>query len=333
MRHRIAIVLAAMLFPAFAFAQSPALLEQVKKEGEVVIYTTTTVRDFEFVIKAAKEKYPFLRVQHVYLSSSRQAARVMQEYRAGKLQADVLGNSLEALLYFKDQKVIGKIESSEAKGMLPVAVDPEGYWLGTTTDLLVSAFNTKDLPRQRAPKGYDEYLQPGFKGLMAINSGVPYALTGMMGLRGEEQGIAYMKRLGQQNVRPVEGFTHMINLLAAGEYPLAIFTQVSKAQAMREKGAPVDWLAGSPTFATLSAIAVAANPPHPAGARLLVDFYLSAEGQKALVAAGKIPLRRGVKSSSKAIDDLLESGNLHVIKPEGDYSRYMKLYREFVGGK
>ncbi|MGH7198807.1 MAG: hypothetical protein ACREH5_08745, partial [Candidatus Omnitrophota bacterium] len=118
MKRKAAILLAAVLLPAFAFAQSPALLEQAKKEGEVVIYTTTTVRDFEFVIKAAKEKYPFLTVRHVYLSSARQAARVMQEHRAGKLQADVLGNSLEALLYFKEQKVIGKIESSEAKQML-----------------------------------------------------------------------------------------------------------------------------------------------------------------------------------------------------------------------
>ena len=328
-----AILLAAVLLPVFAFAQSPALLEQAKKEGEVVIYTTTTVRDFEFVVKAAKEKYPFLRVQHVYLSSARQAARVMQEHRAGKLQADVLGNSLEALLYFKEQKVVGKIESSEAKNLLGVAVDPEGYWLGTTTDLLVTAFNTKEMSRQKAPRSYDEYLQPGFKGLMAINSGVPYALTGMMGLRGEEQGIAYIKRLSQQNVRPVEGFTHMINLLAAGEYPLAIFTQVSKAEAMRERGAPVDWLSGSPTFATLSAIAVAGTPPHPAAARLLIDFYLSEEGQKALVAAGKIPLRRGIKSPAKGIDDLLESGKLHVIKPEGDYQRYMKFYNEFVRGK
>jgi len=36
------------------------------------------------------------------------------------------------------------------------------------------------------------------------------------------------------------------------------------------------------------------NPLHPAAAQILIDFYLSLEGQRALSAAGKIPLRKGV---------------------------------------
>jgi hypothetical protein len=64
-----------------------------------------------------------------------------------------------------------------------------------------------------------------------------------------------------------------------------------------------------------------------------MDFYLSAEGQRALVRAGKIPARRGVKSPSEEIDRLLDSANLHVLKTEGEYSRYMKLYNEFLGSR
>src|SRR5438876_9417829 len=67
-----------MMCPSFTFAQSPEILSRAKKEGEVILYTTMSVRDFEFFNKAAKEKYPFLNIRHVYLSSGRQAARVMQ---------------------------------------------------------------------------------------------------------------------------------------------------------------------------------------------------------------------------------------------------------------
>jgi ABC-type Fe3+ transport system substrate-binding protein len=63
----------------------------------------------------------------------------------------------------------------------------------------------------------------------------------------------------------------------------------------------------------------------------LIDFYLSPEGQRALAAAGKIPLRRGVKSQSREIDQLMESGNLHIIWPEGGYDRYMKIYNDHLG--
>ena len=87
------------------------------------------------------------------------------------------------------------------------------------------------------------------------------------------------------------------------------------------------------TLATKSTVAMVKNPLHPAAAQLLIDFYLSAEGQQALAAAGKIPLRRGVKSQSREIDQLMEGGRLHIIWPEGGYDRYMKIYNDYLGGR
>ena len=74
-------------WPVASLAQSPEILNQAKREGEVILYTTMTVRDFEFFSKAAKEKYPFLNIRHVYLSSGRQVARVMP----GTLARDPIG--------------------------------------------------------------------------------------------------------------------------------------------------------------------------------------------------------------------------------------------------
>lgn len=331
-RGLIAISFFACLFRALeAGAVSREILEQAKKEGEVVLYSTMPVAEFQIFSQAAKEKYPFLNVRHVRLSSASQVSRVMLEHRSGKLQADVLGNSLPATLFYKEQGVLRKHESDEAGQILNGLVDPEGYWAAMTTDLLVTAFNTKLITHEKAPKNFDDYLDPRFKGEMGINRGVPYALLGMVELRGEEKAITYVKRLGQQAVRLVEGFTHMTNLLAAGEYPLAIFMQVSKIDAMKKKGGPVNWISTSPTLATPSAVGATRNAPHPAAAKLLVDFYLSSEGQQALVKAGKIPLRRHIKSPAAEIDQLLDSGNLHVIRTEGEYGRTMKLYSEALG--
>jgi iron(III) transport system substrate-binding protein len=332
MKLRYALSLWLLTFwPAFGAAQTPEILDQAKKEGEVILYTTMTVRDFEVFSKAAKEKYPFLNIRHVYLSSGRQVARVMQEFRAGRVQADVLGNSPEPLLYFKQQGVTAPYRSPESKNLLQGASDADGYWSGITTDLLVTGFNPRMIAKGAVPKNYDDYLKPQFKGQLAVNRGVPYPLTGMVSMRGEEQGIAYFKKLSQQDLRLVEGYTHTVNMMAAGEYPLTIFMQVSKLDAMKRKEAPVDWVAGSPTLATISTVAMVKNPLHPAAAQLLIDFYLSLEGQRGLAASGKIPLRRGIKSESREIDQLMESGDLHVIRPEGGYDRYMKLYGDYLG--
>ena len=321
------------LLPGFALAQSPELLNQAKKEGEVILYTTMNVGDFEHFNKAAKEKYPFLNIRHVYLSSARQAARVMQEFRAGRVQADVLGNSPEPLLYLKQQGVLSVYKPPETVNLLKGAWDPEGYWSGMTTDLLVTGFNPRLISRSAAPKNYDEYLRSQFKGQLAVNRDVPYPLSGMVSLRGEEQGMAYFKKFSQQDLRLVEGYTHTVNLMAAGEYPLTTFMQVSKLDAMKRKNAPVDWLPSALTLATISTVALVKNPLHPAAAQLLIDFYLSAEGQRGLAAAGKIPLRRSIKSQSRDIDQLMESGNIHVILPEGGYDRYMKIYNEYLSAR
>jgi ABC-type Fe3+ transport system substrate-binding protein len=123
----------------------------------------------------------------------------------------------------------------------------------------VTGFNPRLISRAAAPKSYDEYLGPQFKGQLAVNRGVPYPLTGMISLHG-----AYFKKLSQQELRLVEGYTHTINLMAAGEYPMTSFMQVSKLDAMKRKSAPVDWLASSQTLATISTVAMVKNPLHPA---------------------------------------------------------------------
>ena len=326
------LLLLAIFLPTIAWAQSAELLNQAKKEGgEAILYTTMTVGDFEHFSKAFKEKYPGLNLRHVYLSSSRQTARVMQEFRAGRVQGDVLGNSPEPLLYLKQQGVLGQYRSAETKNLLSGAWDNDGFWSGITTDLLVTGFNPRLLAKSAVPKNYDDYLRPQYKSQIAVNRGVPYPLTGMVSLRGDEQGTAYFKKLSQQDLRLVEGYSHTINMMAAGEYPLTGFMQVSKLEAMKRKEAPVDWLPATQTLATISTIAMVKNPLHPAAAQILIDFYLSPEGQRALAAAGKIPLRKGVRSQSKDIDQLMESGSAHVIRAEGGYDKYMKVYNEYLG--
>ncbi len=318
-----------LLIPAITTGQS-SNLEQARKEGEVVLYSTITVGAFNELNKAVKEKYPFLNVRHIRLGPAQQLARIMQEQRAGHFLADIVYNNLLHLIYLKENGVLGKYESPENKFLMKEAIDPEGFWVGGDIDVLVTGFNTKMIARHEVPTSYDGFLDAKLKGQMAINSNNPYALVGMASLRGEEQGIAYMRKLAQQNLRPVQGFTHMANLLAAGEYPIALMSQVTKIEEMKEKGAPVDWASNTPNFSTVGAYALSRNPPHPAGARLLIDFVLSDQGQRVLGRTGKLPMRRGVPTQSKNIDKLLEGGNLHPIKDAKGLEKYAKIYRDLI---
>jgi iron(III) transport system substrate-binding protein len=318
-----------ILWPAIAIGQN-SNLEQARKEGEVVLYSTITVGAFNELNKAIKEKYPFLNVRHIRLGPAQQLAKIMQEQRAGHFLADVAYNNLLHLIYLKEHGILGKYESPENRFLMKEAIDADGFWVGGDIDVLVTGFNTRMISRGDVPTTYDGFLDGKLKGQMAINSNNPYALVGMASLRGEEQGIAYMRKLAQQNLRPVQGFAHMANLLAAGEYPIALMSQVTKIEEMKEKGAPVDWASNTPNFSTVGAYALNRTPPHPAGARLFIDFVLSEQGQRVLGRTGKLPMRRGVPTQSKSIDKLLESGNLHPIKDAKGFEMYAKIYRDLI---
>ena len=308
------------------------ILERARKERDVTLYSTMPISEFPVFSQAAKEKYPFLNIRHVRIGSAAQVSKVMLEHKAGKIGADVIANSLATMLYYREHGVITQYAPSEPENsFIKGTIDPHGYWVGVGLDLLVTGSNTKLMTRDRVPKTFSEYLDPKFKDHMAIARNHPYPFVGLLELAGREKAISYMKSLGQQRPRQVEGYTHMTNLLAAGEFPLAIFTQVSKLEPMKKKGAPVDWKATAPTFATVSAVGVTRHASHPAAARLLVDFYLSAEGQQAMARTGKIPVRRGIKSSSAELDQLLESDQIQVLREEGDYSQYMRIFQESLG--
>ena len=324
------LMLLAVFFSSALANGQTSHVEQARKESEVVLYSTITVGAFNELNKALKEKYPFLNVHHIRLGPAQQLARIVQEQRAGQYLADVVYNNLLHLLYMKDNGILSKYESPESKYLMKEALDSDGFWVGGDIDVLVTGFNTKMTSRNDVPTTYDGLLDGRLKGQMAINSNNPYALVGMVSLRGEEQGIAYIKRLAQQGLRPVQGFTHMANLLAAGEYPIALMSQVTKIEELKEKGAPVDWAPNTPNFSTVGAYALSRNPPHPAGARLVIDFVLSEQGQKVLGRTGKLPMRRGVPTQSRSIDKLLENGNLHPIKNAKGFEKYTKIYRELI---
>src|SRR5215470_2691484 len=91
---RFAILAISAIFTPHPFAQAlaadDALIDAAKKEGQVVWYTTLIVNQaVRPLAKAFTEKYPGIEVQYSRADSGPTALKVLNEARAGKLQADV----------------------------------------------------------------------------------------------------------------------------------------------------------------------------------------------------------------------------------------------------
>lgn len=307
-------------------------LELAKKEGEVVLYTTMVLSDFQVFQKAIAKKYPFLKVNHVRLGAATLAARAIAEFRAGKHLADVFGVTPDSMNYLRDIGVLAQYTSPETKFLQQGFNDPKGFWSGINTDVLVTGVNTKQMPVAKAPRSYNDYLKPEYKGKIAFHIGTNNPLIGMTELRGEEKALAFMRAFAKQDLIAHNGYTKISQLLGAGEFPIVAFMQVTKLEKIRERNGPVDWLPLDPSFATVSSVAIAKNAPRPNAARLLVDFYLSDEGQKSLREIDKIPIRKGVDADSKRVAELVEK-TPHVIKYEGDSGKQIKLFNEIFLGR
>ncbi|MSP39579.1 MAG: extracellular solute-binding protein [Deltaproteobacteria bacterium] len=309
-----------------------AEVDLARKEGEVVLYTTMVLSDFQVFQRAIAKRYPFLKVNHVRLGAATLAVRAIAEFRAGKQLTDVFGHTPDSMNYLRDIGLLAQYVSPEVKFLHQGYMDPKGFWTGINTDILVTGVNTTQMSLAKAPRSYADYLKPEYKGKIAFHIGTNNPLIGMTELRGEEKALAFMRAFAKQGLIAHNGYTKISQLLAAGEFPIVAFMQVTKLEKIRERGGPVDWLTLDPSFATVSSVAIAKNAPHPNAARLLVDFYLSEEGQKALREIDKIPLRKGVEADSKRVAELVER-TPHVIKYEGDAGKQIKLFNEIFLGR
>jgi hypothetical protein len=104
------LLFAVIWFPPTSANGQTYSVEQARKEGEVILYSTITVGAFDQLSKALKEKYPFMTVRHIRLGPAQQLARIMQEQRSGQFLADVVYNNLLHLIYLKESGVLGKYE-------------------------------------------------------------------------------------------------------------------------------------------------------------------------------------------------------------------------------
>ena len=93
--------------------------------------------------------------------------------------------------------------------------------------------------------------------------------------------MPYLRELSKQNIAAIGVSARVVlDQVIAGEYAIGlnIFnhnTTISAAQ-----GAPTTWLPMNPSLSVFSIAGVTKGAPHPNAAKLLVDFFVSEDGQK-----------------------------------------------------
>lgn len=294
------ILLSAMvlLSSRFAAAQTvnPDLIAQAKKEGRVTWYTTVSIPEAKIFIDMFERLYPFIKVDLFRSGTGALVNRVVGEYTARNYAADVLQGvaSRGGLGLLKKREIITRYESPEFKFLAGDLKDPQGYWGSTYLNTFVLAYNTRNVKPADVPKSYDDLLKPLWKNRQIFNDTDNFEwFDGLLKAWGKEKGMAYFKRLAAQNQIFQRGARGRVQLVAAGEAPLTI-AYGPHAQAFVNQGAPIEWVPLEPVVVIVNTASLAAKAPHPASAKLLIDFLLSKPAQLKLRELSRIPSRSDV---------------------------------------
>jgi iron(III) transport system substrate-binding protein len=282
------VVLAFPRWSSAATREDP--IEAAKKEREVVFYTTTNLEEAAAMSARFKAKYPFLDVNINRAEGERIVTKVLQETRAKKSLVDVMQTPAFYLHALKKRGILGEYSSPEDR-FYPRNFKEEKSWTTTYYNPYVVLYNTKLVSAQNLPKRYEDLLNPFWKNKMILEKDKIDWFTAMLEILGREKGVKYMRELSRQNPMLRIGQTLITQLVAAGEIALQINANAVSVNRLKQKGAPIDWVAPGPLPGLMVGVGLVSQAPHPAAARLFVDFLLSKEGQQLYQSAGRLVAR------------------------------------------
>jgi iron(III) transport system substrate-binding protein len=306
------------------------LVAKAQKERELVVYGTALAAQFDKFSEPFRRRYPFIKTQYSRATGEALTTKILFEASAQQLSPDVVLINNYTHRIFMKKNIITPYLPPTAANFPPGFIDKQGYWLGFYLVPYAITYNTMLVPKETAPKSFDDLLNPKWKGQISLEREEYLVTQSHMQYLGQAKGIEYFKRLARQDPILVNGHSKQAVLLTAGEFPVIIYSDIARTEELKRKGAPIEWVRAEPHITVLVSAAITREARHPAAARLFMNYLAADEGQKAVIAMDKPPALpkfqpeylRGVKlyPADWALSDT--------------YEEYNKLYRDiFWTGK
>jgi iron(III) transport system substrate-binding protein len=298
-----AVILALAILTVFAGGRHDMDSFSVRRPvGKLTIYTSM----YEDVIKsldtALKKQFPDCKIEFLYGGTSQIQARIATEQGTGKLGCDILlvaepSYSLE----LKGKGLLHRYISGEA-GNLAFGYDREGYWYPVRVSAMVLAYNPEKNTRNNVPNSFFDFANnSGFRG--AISMGNPLisgtTLAAAAALK-DKYGYGYFEALAKQNIT-IESSSIALSKLETGEYKAVMTLEESVLQKRQEESSkleviyPTDGAVIIPSTIMIIADKWSANNNTKA-AEILTDWFLSPQGQNAIVAGWMHSVRKDFES-------------------------------------
>jgi iron(III) transport system substrate-binding protein len=323
---------ASFFVPFCAWAQSdPKIIEAAKKEGELAWWSTIAQDQSQKLVEEFMKRYPFIKASYWRSGSVGLHQKMIMEARAARFTWDVGSQTTPEFIHeLRQKKLIAAYDSPERRKFSADFKDKEGYWTGTYALPTGLGYNTQQVTKDDVPKSYKDLLNPKWKGgKISVDDENYELLVGLVQAWGEKAAVNYLKALAAQNPVIGRGATQRTQLLAAGEFPLAI-SYTHTVEWSKSQGTPVDWVNLEPVIIKFDGIMLGAKAAHPNAGRLFIDFVLSEAGQQLLKSFRRVTLREGVDPDPPRLIKGFKRVVLHPDRSQ-NAQESLKMYRDIFG--
>jgi iron(III) transport system substrate-binding protein len=284
------------LAPAAAQDRSwldPTLLAAAKKEGTLVVYSSTNEREGLALFKLFEDATG-IKVHYVRAADNVLSSRMAIEFRGGKGSFDIAHMTA---VYRLPPQMLAQYEPPEAKAIPESARDPDKRWYGVYSVYNTPAYNTKLVKSEQVPNSYEEMAKlKQFKGKIAIDGTDNEWLRGLALHFGEKKGLEIARALAA-NLDPILTVGHLAlsRSVGGGEYAMSINNYTNLDINVKLAGGPIETFALDPVVQFFGSVGINSKAPHPNAARLAANFMLSQEMQQLYTKFGRPPTRTDVK--------------------------------------
>lgn len=269
-------------------------IDGAKKERHLRIFSTFDPPQADMLLRAFKERYPFIAIEYNRASHEDRAIRTLVAYKNKKSITDILTGLGGSFFMYSEIGAMEDLRNIPNWKNNPVGtVDPQGFWVGMHNRYWCMAYNTKQISKADAPKKWEDFLtNPKWRnGNLAIGNRPQLWALQLWKAKGEKWTKDFLTKLFN-DVKPQlrrEGMNAMLELLAAGEFYGSLPSAEYRTYQKTLDGAPVSYNCPEPVPAAVSEMAILKGSTNINSARIFVNWFLSKEGQIAQYVADYAP--------------------------------------------
>ena len=262
------------------------LAASANSEGQLNWYTTFASSDVQPIIAAFNKAYPKIKVNALRLSASQIPPKIITEQRGHQFTADIVSGDSPQIAQLIQA---GALQPYTSPNETPL---PQGLSLQTGFQTVVYAVTTvvawnPTVVKQQGlpvPTGIQTFTNPAWKGKFSIDPSAVNWYDSLIKIMGHQKALALVQKLGDNDPVLVESHTEALTDVQAGEPVGAVTAYGYKASSMEKKTpAEVSFLNPNPLPSSLNLIDIVAHAPHPAAARVFVNWMVSQAGQTAVI--------------------------------------------------